>query len=358
MEDPPVAAPSNAPANHSAASQQPPLSDGADSEDTEQSDLVLSLERPKAPLVCGGDDTDDENEDDQRGVFDYFTPARAVEVLGKPKVASDVTRQNDAFFDKVDCGGTTSSGDSTQVAEEYEMKPTGHGLFDTHLSSRYKMREEIYNAEMRANNDRQYDERFSVSSADSTVHSGDDSDDNLSNVIVRPTGDECYVQMPDPSYDDDDDGMECINQATKMRILQPLNSYASQNYGSTSVHSHVDARGADGATGFSRGLTAASGALPANRARVEKSTYSKRPNPPFGDPIHPELLVQSALQLLPDTVQHSSLEDPPIRKTDDTTAAESALAKKKKKKKKHTKGRVVWGHACSALVQILCYCAP
>ena len=353
MEDAPVAAPSNALANHSATSQQPPLSDGADSEDAEQSDLVLSLERPKAPLVCGGD-TDDENEDDQRGAFDYFTPARAVEALGKPKVASDVTRPNDAFFDTVD-RGMTSSSDSTQVAEEYEMKPTGVGMFDTHLSSRYKMQEEIYNAEMRANNDRQYDERFSVSSADS----GDDSDDNLSNVIVRPTGDECYVQMPDPSYDDDD-GMECINQATKMRILQPLNSYASQNYGSTSVHSHVDVRGVDSATGFSRGLTAASGALPANRARIEKSTYSKRPNPPFGDPVHPELLVQSALQLLPNRVQHSSLEDPPIRKTDDTTAAESAMAKKKKKKKKHTKGRVVWGHTCSALVQILClvcYCA-
>ena len=332
MEDASVAAQPNPPATHNTTSQQPALS--KDAKDVERSNF--------------------DDEDDERGAFDYYTstPAvAAVAALGNPKGVSEAEHLNDVAYDgsfMVDCDTVSSSdsprSDGIQILDDAnEYEPEARRT----TSSRYKTMEDVYNAKTRANNDQQYDERFSV-------HSEDEDDDNLVNVHVH----ERLINR-------ETDGMECINQAKTMMIQQPLNaSSSSQNYGSTGMHSHPLSfcdlnRAPDNATGFSRDLMAASGTLPANQARVEKSTYSNRRSPPFGDPVSHDEVMHSALQLLSQGHVHS-LEEPPSHKTDDVITAEGAAAKKKRKKKKHSKGKIsclpptTLGHLLLCVIVLLC----
>ena len=311
----------------------------------------MNLERPNAPTLCNLDDDD----------YYISTPAvAAVAALGKPKVVSEAEHLNDVAYDcafKVDCD-MLSSSDSPRSdgiptlddANEYELEAIAqHRLFEARrtTSSRFNTMEDVYNAKTRANNDQMYDEQFSV-------HSKDEDDDNLVNMHVH----EHLINR-------ETDSMECINQAKTMMIQQPLNaSSSSQNYGSTGMHSHPLSfcdlnRAPDNATGFSRDLMAASGTLPANLARVEKSTYSNRRSPPFGDPVSHDEVMHSALQLLSQGHVHS-LEEPPSHKTDDVITAEGAAAKKKRKKKKHSKGKIsclpptTLGHLLLCVIVLLC----
>ena len=351
MEDTPVVAPSNT-LSHVTTSKPPP--DG--SNDATRSDVP----RRSVQMMASCSDTDDDEEDSlRRGAFDYYVSTSkhvaAVAALGKKAIVPEEKHVNDDALKDDDASPSDSPrSDSVfddakrRFDEEYELEAMDQNRFKPcKASSRFKTIEDVCNAKTRANNDQQYDERYSVSSAGSTVHSDDEDDDNLVNVNVHERlRDSCYVTI---DTDFGDDAMECIDQAKKMTITQPLNSslsHLAQNYGSTGVHARsqaVDAavsfgalnRAADNATGFSHDLTVASTA--ANRVHVEKSTYSKRRSPPFGDPVCREKLTHSALQLLPQGQFQSHQVEPQSYKTDD--AGECSAARKKKKKKKSTSSR-------------------
>ena len=355
MEDTPVVAPLNS-LSHATTSTQPPFPD--DSNDATHSDVPRASRRSVQMMACCSDTDDDEEDALRRGAFDYYVSTSkhvaAVAALGKPTEAKHLN-DDAAKDDDVSLGDSPRSDCAVlfddakrRFDEEYELEAMDqNSLKARKANSRFKTIEDVCNAKTRANNDQQYDERYSVSSAGSTVHSDDEDDDNLVNVNVHERlRDSCYVTI---DTDFGDDAMECIDQAKKMTITQPLNSslsHLAQNYGSTGVHPRsqaVDAavsfgalnRAADNATGFSHDLTVASGA--ANRVHVEKSTYSKRSSPPFGDPVCREKLTHSALQLLPQGQFQSHQMEPQSYKMDD--AAECSAARKKKKKKKSTSSR-------------------